>query len=293
MALTLGSPFSFALVGAGRVGTAIGELLRRAGHTPVGVASRSVASRRRASDLLGVDGFEIDRLPPCDVVLLGVPDGALAEVAARVGPSLGSSRAAVHFAGVVGVEPLEPVVAAGGWACALHPVQACPDVDTAIARLPGSSWGVTTTPGARQWAHAVVHDALGGRPVDVAEDDRALWHAAAVSTSNGIAALMAISEELLAAIGVSSPEAVLGPLARGTVANAIAGGGGAKTLTGPAVRGELETFVRHLDAISRTAPQLSEGYGLAVKVVVEAARNEGRIEPATAAAILANLERAR
>lgn len=286
MATTPGSPFTFVLIGAGRVGTAVAELLRRGGAVPVGVSSRSAASADRAAGLLDVPALPPDRLPPSDVVLLGVPDAALADVAAAVATHIYPAAVVVHFSGASGIAPLEQVVPAGASTCALHPVQACPDIETAIDRLPGSYWGVTTSPGAMDWADHLVRDYLRGRPLVVEEGDRPVWHAAAVSTSNGIAALMAVGESLLRTIGIDAPEAVLGPLARGTVENAIAGGGGARTLTGPAVRGEKATLAAHLEAISATAPELIAGYTLAAKLVVEGAALESRIAPDEARAIL-------
>ncbi|HWC13028.1 MAG TPA: DUF2520 domain-containing protein [Actinomycetota bacterium] len=293
MATTPPSPFTFVLVGAGRVGTAVGELLVRAGHEPLGVSSRSHERRDAAAARFQVPVVEPDRLPPSDVVLLGVPDAALAEVAGVVAPALRPGTVVIHFSGTSGIRPLAAAVVAGARACALHPVQACPDVDTAITRLPGSYWGVTTTTEARDWAIALVRDGLAGTPVEVREADRPVWHAAAVTASNGIAGLMAVGEHLLRSIGVAEPDEVLGPLARGTVENAIDGGGGGLTLTGPAVRGEHNTFVRHLDALARTAPQLVAGYTLAARLVLEAAGLEGRIDTDAATRLLALLEEPR
>lgn len=290
MATTPGSPFTFSLVGAGRVGTAVAELLRRGGHMPVAISSRSASSAEAAAAMLDAPVVDLAELPVTDVVVLGVPDAAIADVAAVVARSVRPGAVVVHLSGASGVAPLAAVVASRAHACALHPVQACPDTATAIERLPGSYWGVTTTPAAREWAKELVRDPLQGHPVEVDERHRGVWHAAAVSTSNGIAALMGVGENLLRSIGMDAPETILGPLARGTVENAIAGGGGGKTLTGPAVRGERETFARHLDAIASTAPDLVTGYRLAAKLVMEVAGIEERMDPAAAAAILQLLE---
>lgn len=292
MATTPSSPFSFVLIGAGRVGTAVAELLRRGGHSPAGVVSRTPESRAKAAELLDAPELELDDLPDTDVVLLGVPDGAIGELAARLSERTSAGHAVVHFAGAMGIDVLAPVIRTGAWGCALHPVQACPDVDTAIERLPGSAWGVTCTWPATEWAHGLIDGPLQGTPVDVPEQGRPLWHAAAVSTSNGIAALMALGEDLLSSIGIDRPNAVLGPLARGAVENAIAGGGGARTLTGPVVRGEADTLRRHLDAIAATSPSSRAGYELAARIVLEAAVAAGRIDHFAARSILDLLEEA-
>lgn len=285
------SLFTFVLVGAGRVGTAVAELLRRAGHEPVGVASRSRDSGARAAELLATEVVEPERIPACDVVLLGVPDDALEAVASAIAPSLEESTVVIHFSGASGVRQVSDKLLASTPVCALHPVQACPDFETAIARLPGSYWGVTTTQGAGEWSSELVRNDLEGFPIDVQESDRPVWHAAAVTTSNGIAALLALGENLLRATGVETPTDILGPLARGTIENAISGGGGGKTLTGPAVRGEVEIIERHARAIARDAPDLLPGYRRAAQLVIEAGSIEGRVQPDTAAAIEQILER--
>lgn len=289
MATTPSSPFSYVLIGAGRVGSGVAELLRRAGNEPVGVASRTADSANRAAELLGAPVVGLDRIPECDVVLVGVTDRAIPEVVEQLGPHV-PARVAIHFAGALGIEPFDPLIRAGWWGCALHPVQACPDVAIAIERLPGSAWGVTCTWPATEWAHGLVRGPLAGIPVDVPEDARPLWHAAAVSTSNTIAAALAVGESLLASIGVGSPESVLGPLARGTVDNAISGGGGTKTLTGPAVRGDTEVFALHVASLRAGAPDLLSAYAASARLIIEAGTNTGQVDPHAARAILELLE---
>lgn len=283
MATAPSFPFTYALVGAGRVGTAVARILRDGGNQPLGIVSRTQLSAKRAAALVEAPVMAIDELPPVDVILIGAGDSAISEIASqlRIDPGV-----VVHFAGAYGLGPLQTIIERGGWGCALHPVQACPDIPTAIERLPGSCWGVTCTWPATQWAHRFVSDEMGGSPVDVEEAARPIWHAAAVSTSNGIAALMAVGERLLGTIGVADPHLVLGPLGRGTIENAIAGGGGAATLTGPAVRGETATIERHLVAIRELAPQMVDAYAAAAEVILEA----GSIDEATARSIRALLQ---
>lgn len=270
-----------ALVGAGSVGTAIALLLQRSGHEVVGVGPAGRASSERAATLLGSPVLDAGEPIDVDLVLLGVPDAAIEEVASALAPRIGPAAVVVHFAGSLGLEPLHAVVDSDRGACALHPVQACPDVDSALRRLPGSAWGITCLEPFRLWAHRLVAEDLGGMPVDVAGGDRPLWHAAAVATSNGIAALLEVGESILGTIGVDHPEAVLGPLAAGTVGNAASGGGGGATLTGPIVRGEVGTVGRHLAQLRARAPELAESYREIAAVVMGAARRTGRIDAAT------------
>jgi predicted short-subunit dehydrogenase-like oxidoreductase (DUF2520 family) len=287
------SPFRFLLVGAGRVGTAVAALLRSAGHTASGVASRSPASVARAVELLDAPRMDLDPAgwPNAELVLIGAGDGAIEGLVNVAAPRL-QGRVVVHFAGALGVEPLQRAVDAGAVGCALHPVQACPDVDTAIARLPGSAWGVTcSSREAEGWASELIRGDLDGDPRIVAEDHRPLWHAASVVTSNGIAALLESSEALLEEIGVEAPVDVVGPLAAGTVANARQGGGGGLTLTGPVVRGDVATVRSHLRAVAQRTPSLLYTYVTVTRLVLAAATRSGRLPPETATRIETVLDR--
>ncbi|HVF52049.1 MAG TPA: DUF2520 domain-containing protein [Actinomycetota bacterium] len=285
------SSLRIALAGAGRVGTAVAVLLAEAGHEIAGVWSRSDESARRARDLLGSDAIQPGSEIKADVLLVGAGDTAIEEVAATFGPSLPPGCIVWHFAGSRGVAPLAAGVGRSDlYLLAGHPVQACPSVVLGIARLPGSAWGVTCSADVRARAFSLITSSLGGVPVEVREEDRPLWHAASVMTSNGIAALLGSGEALLGAIGVVDPIGVLGPLAAGTVANAVVGGGGDATLTGPIVRGETDVVAGHLAALREVAPHLADTYEGIAWMILAAASRARRIEEPVAAEIGAALE---
>ena len=91
-----------------------------------------------------------------------------------------------------------------------------------------------------------VVEALGGRAFEVADADRAAYHAAACIASNHLVALLGQVERVAAAVGVPL-EAYL-DLVRATVDN-VADLGPAAALTGPAARGDEATIERHLAAL--------------------------------------------
>lgn len=275
------SPLRVGLAGAGRVGTAVAALLAKNGHRITGVWSRSPSSGERASVRLGapIASSARDAAEGADVILVGVADEAVPEVAREVAAGARAGAVVIHFAGALGAGAID--VAGGAHAAALHPVQSIPDVDVGLERLPGSAWGVTCSPEVEGWAQRFVRDALSGVPVVVGEDDRVLWHAAAVMTSNAIAALMSTGASVLEGIGVADPRGVLGPLAAGTVANVLAMTRPGDAFTGPVVRGDGTTIERHLDELRRRAPDLVEEYRLAARIVVSGASRTSRIDEAT------------
>ena len=289
MASSDGSP-SFLLIGAGRVGTAVSVLLKESGAVIAGVSSRSNESSKKAARRLGAEPFDYrTELPEADLLLLGAGEDGIVEIASTVGNRATPGTTACHFAGAFGTGPLEALRSRGVSTLALHPVQACPDVDSAVLRLPGSVWGVTCADKDLAWATDFVAR-VQGRPVRVAENDRPVWHAAAVTVSNGMAALMAVGEAMLASIGIDDPATVLGPLASGTVDNAREGGGGGATLTGPVVRNETEALLRHVEALRRVDEGLADDYLAVASSIVRAAVRAGRLEKEAAALMLAALE---
>jgi predicted short-subunit dehydrogenase-like oxidoreductase (DUF2520 family) len=276
------------LIGAGRVGTAVAVLLQRSGHRFVGVASRSPEGAQRAADLLGAPIFDTELMPSADAALVGVPVDQLERVGVKLA-SLHRTEIVCHFAGSVGLAPLRAAAEVGMSVAALHPVQTCPDVDTAVQLLPGSAWGVTTSPAIGSWARTLIIQDLHGLPVEVAEHDRALWHAAAVSTAGGLAALMSLGERMLSEIGVADPSRVLGPLAAGVITIASAAGEAGSVMTGPVVRGEVGIIRAQVEALSRS-PELLEGYCLTMRTILLAALRADRIDGAMADTIGRALE---
>lgn len=280
-----------ALVGAGNVGTAVSWLLAQKHHEIVAVASRNPESAAAASRRLGADVYAIEDLPAVDLVLVGTSDAAIEEVSTVIADRVSEGAFVCHFAGSLGFSVMRAVTRKGAKACATHPVQACPTIDAAIARIPGSAWGITCSDAdAEERIVGLIERDLDGYPVRVREQDRSIWHAAAVATSNGIAALLATGESILSDIDIDDPVRVLLPLAEGTLQNAREGGGGAAILTGPVVRGEKETVRRHVAALrDRPGAQFLQ-YRAAALLTVQAAVAAGRIDEATAAEIMAELE---
>jgi predicted short-subunit dehydrogenase-like oxidoreductase (DUF2520 family) len=267
------------------------HLLRDAGHHIVGVASRSPASAERAAAALGANTFEIEAGgPACDLAVVATSDDAIEEATALFARHIMPGTVVCHLAGSRGTEPLRAASKAGARLLALHPVASCPSVEAARRRLPGCSWAVTCAPDLHPWATALVERDLGGRAVSVREEDRVVWHAAAVLSANVTSAVMSACERLLARIDVAQPGAVLGPLCSGVVANAQEAGGAGAALTGPVVRGDTATLVAHARALQERAPDIAEIYGLSMRAVALAAQQLSRLDTGQCQAMWEALE---
>jgi predicted short-subunit dehydrogenase-like oxidoreductase (DUF2520 family) len=116
------------------------------------------------------------------------------------------------------------------------------------------------------------------RPVEIAEPDRATYHAAASIASNFLITLEAAAERLGATVGLEREQLV--PLVRATVEN-WARLGPERALTGPVARGDEGTIERQRDAVAEAAPELLELFDALVNATrTLAAENDRRAQPA-------------
>jgi predicted short-subunit dehydrogenase-like oxidoreductase (DUF2520 family) len=251
---------NIAIVGAGTVGTALGVRWRDAGHTVVGVAGRDATAQRAARWLPGVPLRPVgDVVRRVDVVAIAVPDRAIAEVAGELATAIDRGTAVLHVSGALGLGVLERVAAAGGVPLAVHPLQTFADVAGAIDALPGAAIAVTARdPEGWSIGERLATD-LGGRPFRLADEDRALYHAAAVFASNDLVATSGAALALFEAARVPDALGAMAPLQEATVRN-VHRLGPRDALTGPAVRGDADTIARHLEAVAAAAPHLVAPY---------------------------------
>ena len=214
-----------AIVGRGRMGTALAAALREAGHPVDGPLGRGAP----AAD--------------ADLVLLCVPDAEIASAAAVVaaGPLVG------HCSGSLGLEVLGERER-----FSLHPLMT---VTARGAQFAGSGCAVAGSTERAERAAVDLAQSLGMRPVRVDDADRAAYHAAASIASNYLVTLEAAAERLAATAGLER-EHLLG-LVRATVDN-WAQLGPEEALTGPLVRGDEDTVARQRAAVAERTPELLE-----------------------------------
>jgi predicted short-subunit dehydrogenase-like oxidoreductase (DUF2520 family) len=141
-------------------------------------------------------------------------------------------------------------------------------------------YGVTATDETRALAQRLVAD-LGGSTVWVPEDKRVLYHAGLAHGANHLVTLVAQSMDLLRASGATDPAGTLRPLLNAALDNALAYGDAA--LTGPIVRGDVETVRAHLADIATTAPATLDSYVAMARATARRAVDDGRLLPIRAA----------
>ena len=208
-------------------------------------------------------------MPRGGVLFIAVPDGAIGGFATRLaGMRPPAALAVVHLSGALGLDALEPLRATNPVG-SFHPLQSFP-----FPRPPDAFRGITvavdaTSRGLERRLAALARG-LGARPKHVSDEQRVVYHAAAVFASNFVDVAFAEGARLLESIGWTGTESVaaLLPLLDGAVAN-IHARGPVGAMTGPIRRGDAETVRRHIEAVDN--PDLYRMLGLvALRIATEA-----------------------
>lgn len=288
-----GHTFSIGVIGAGRVGAVIAAALQAAGHRISAVGGESAASRTRIETLL--PGVAVDKptavAKSADVLLLTVPDDALENVVRMLVASgaIRPGQSVVHTSGRHGLAVLAPAAEIGAHVVAMHPAMTFTGTDVDLDRLAGCAFGVTAEPAERGLAEHLVAD-LGGRVIWIDEAHRTLYHAALAHGANHLVTLVAQSMELLRAAGSTDPAATLRPLLTAALDNTLAYGDAA--LTGPIVRGDVETVRAHVTDLAAAEPGTLPTYVAMARATADRAVADGRLEPRRRDDILAVLDQA-
>ena len=275
------------VIGAGRVGVVLAAALELVGHRVGAVSAVSDASRARADELLP----EAEVMAPPEVaqkselLLVTVPDDVLPGlveglVAAGAVPP---GQLIVHTSGRYGVRVLDPATRAGALPLALHPAMTFTGRREDLPRLVGCSFGVTAPEPLHPIAEALVVE-MGGEPQWIAEERRALYHAALANGANHLTTLVAESLDLLRQCGVEEPARLLGPLLGAALDNALRSGDAA--LTGPVARGDAGTVAAHMDELRHVSPQALAAYVAMARLTADRALAAGLLRPEAAEALL-------
>ncbi|MDT4960503.1 MAG: hypothetical protein QOF87_150 [Pseudonocardiales bacterium] len=281
------------VVGVGRVGTALGAALARAGHPVVAASGVSAESRRRAERFLpGVPIMPPDEVvAEADFVLLAVPDDALRSLVAGLAATGAwqEGQLVAHTSGAQGISVLDPAAARGVLPLALHPVMTFTGRAEDVERIAGATFGVTAPEELRPVAESLVVE-MGGEPVWVPELARPLYHAALTIGSNHLVTLVNDALGVLDIAGVEQPARLLAPLLSAALDNVLRLGDAA--LTGPVSRGDVATLATHLDTIAAQAPDVLPSYLAMARRTAQRAHATGRLTDSQLAAVIETLEQA-
>jgi predicted short-subunit dehydrogenase-like oxidoreductase (DUF2520 family) len=277
--------YSFAIIGLGKVGTAIGHLLKSSGHKITAVSDASAFALKKALPYTGGRSFLDPKkaVAQADSILISTPDDFIRSACEAIAsPELVRNKFVFHVSGAGGLDLLSAANKAGAVTASIHPLQSFSSISNAIKSIPGSFFGVTAGKRAKKQALTIVRD-LGGIPLLVSDAQKPLYHAAACIASNYLVSLLNVVESLYESVGISRTKARRAylPLIYGTLKN-IEASGCVQALTGPIARGDAGTIQKHTKAIKAAHPRYAALYSTLGKLTADIAREKGTLSAAQA-----------
>ncbi|PYX63193.1 MAG: hypothetical protein DMG78_32090 [Acidobacteria bacterium] len=183
---------SLAIIGAGRVGRALGRRLRELGWKIGAVVTRTEASARKAVRFIGAGKACADltrQILASRVILIATPDDHIAVVAqelARIGEEELRGRIVLHTSGAMDSTVLTPARGWGAKTASMHPLQSFSGV--AVPSLEGKVFTLEGETQAVRVAQRIAR-ALGGSPVHISGNKKILYHAAAAMAAGHVLAV--------------------------------------------------------------------------------------------------------
>jgi predicted short-subunit dehydrogenase-like oxidoreductase (DUF2520 family) len=271
---------SFAIMGCGKLGTAMGKHLLSAGYPLAGITSKSPSSVEETARIMGTDKYgkppwEITKT--ADVVFITTPDGIISEACKTLVENKGFKKGAVvlHCSGAHPSTILSFAEPSGVLIGSMHPLQSF-----ASKKLSGNPFNgiIISVEGADKAVTAATKMAtdLGATCITIRTEAKTMYHASAVVASNYLVTLFDLAIKFMETAGIPGKEAfnVLKPLVDGTLSN-IEKAGIPQALTGPIARGDIETVQGHIDAIIAWKPELITLYKILGRHTVDIAEAKG------------------
>jgi predicted short-subunit dehydrogenase-like oxidoreductase (DUF2520 family) len=257
-------PGTLSIIGAGRVGRALGRRLRELGWKIGTVVASSESSARKAVRSIGAGRahtFLTRQVLAAQVILITTQDhsvAAIAEELARIGAEELRGKIVLHTSGALSSRVLDPVKKCGAAIGSMHPLQTfsgvgVPSLEGKVFPIEGDAHAVRT---ARMIARA-----LGAVPVHIEGSKKPLYHAAGALAAGNVLALMEAATRLMTAAGMKRREAVrvLLPLTRQVLENFERLGPRA-AWTGPLSRGDYGVVAAHTEAMKDLPGEFRQAY---------------------------------
>jgi len=276
--------YKVSIIGAGRVGTTLAYLLKQGGYSIGGMSCRSEEAARRAVEFVsgGVPyGDSSQAVGDSDIVLITTPDEAIGQVARQLGSARidWKGRITYHCSGCLSSDILSPLAELGSAIGSIHPLHTFAHPAHTVSRWEGCYFFIEGDAQAQQVALEMVA-ALEGRGVVISPRQKILYHASATMASNYLVSLIWLSLLLWEKIGITFSEgaSALMPLMKGTLED-VEKLGVASALTGPIVRGDLQTVRAHLQALREADSRAWQVYRKLGAATTELASRKSLLTP--------------
>lgn len=286
---------SLAVIGPGKVGTAVAVSAHRAGISHIYLGGRDQDKVEAAAKLVpGAKAWRVaEAARHADIVLICVSDNEIELVAKQMAEEEAFRKGAVvaHLSGALESNVLKPARdLCSAHIASAHPLKTFPSVDAAVAEEPGTHWFLEGDDLAVERLSQLIA-LFGDHPHAITSEGKAIYHAASVVACNYLSTLMDTAIELMAQASVDKGVAwsALKPLVYGTLSN-IDKLGPEAALTGPIVRGDQVTVEKHMHALASSSDEQRRLYAALGLKTVELAKRKGSIDDGAANEIIEKLK---
>jgi predicted short-subunit dehydrogenase-like oxidoreductase (DUF2520 family) len=239
------------IIGAGKVGISIGYVLKQKGMEIAAVSDMFEtpinAARKYLGDSVLYTADNVEVVEASDIIAVTTQDRIIKEVAVEITEKVErlDNKLFFHTSGAHSATLLSPLETKGARIGALHPLQTFPDIDSAINVLSDTyifiEGGEDSIDALRE-----IGNALGSGVIRMEGEQKSLYHLCAVIVCNLLCALLYTGEEIMDKIGIELKPFF--PIIKATLNN-IENKGPLMSLTGPIVRGDMETVLSHLKSM--------------------------------------------
>jgi len=262
-----------AIIGAGKVGTALGQALSKTGYRIIALTCSRISSARKSQKIIGQGTAyknSTQAAREADIVILSVPDGMIRSVSEDLSGSdfQWDGKYVFHCSGLLPSHILDPLKNRGAWTASFHPVQSFSQKDPSEKSMNGIFFGIEGGKKALALARDMAKK-LGAKHITISPEDKPLYHASCCLVSNYFVALMDSAAAVMETIGIAPPKTkeIFYPLLQGTLQN-VKKFGIPQALTGPVIRGDVETVEAHIRAL-KSQPVHSRVYRTMARQALE------------------------
>jgi len=259
---------SIGIIGAGRLGTTLAAAINKkkiSGIELVAISSKTGDALIRAQDIIGTVKnnliFTTDNnkcAAEADCIFICTPDDIIENVCKSIvqsNPGDIKAKLFIHFSGAKTLKVLSSASEAGAHTASIHPIKSFASINDSIETLPGTIYGVTYPVKPHSESRKFIDYfvlSMGGTIIEVEDEKKSLYHAAACVASNYLVALVNYAVSIHEGIGIKKEDSLraLSGLIEGTIAN-IKKLGPQQALTGPIARGDTGTVEEHLANFSK------------------------------------------